>query len=75
MILVAFQLAAATTLNVGATVVRFASPPSVRVERGRIVVRAQGALVGAEGGRVSRAGDGTAVIAPDGAFVRIVLTY
>ena len=73
MILIAFQLAAEATMYVGAVVVR---PPAVSVERGRVVVRAaEGVVVDAEGGRVSRARDGSILIEPRRPLVRVVLTY
>jgi hypothetical protein len=73
MILMAFQLAAGATMNVGAVVVR---PQVVSFEGGRIVVRvAEGVAVGAEGGRVRRARDGRVLIDPQRPLVRIVLTY
>jgi hypothetical protein len=73
MILMAFQLAAGATMHVGAVVVR---PQAVRLEHGRIVVRvAEGVSVGAEGGRIRRARDGSVLIDPERPLVRIVLTY
>jgi len=73
MIVLAFQLAASATMHVGAVVVR---PQVVRFEHGRIVVRvAEGVSVGAEGGRVGRARDGSVLIDPQRPLVRVVLTY
>ena len=73
MMLMAFQLAAGTTMHVGAVVVR---PHAVSVESGRIVIRAAADVsVSAEGGRLRRAPDGTVSIVPQRPFVRVVLTY
>jgi hypothetical protein len=73
MILMAFQLAAGATMHVGAVVVR---PHAVTFEHGRIVVRAaEGVRVGAEGGRVRRARDGSVLIDPQRPLVRVVVTY
>lgn len=70
----AFQLATAAVMNVGATVVR--PPPVLVVERGRILVRAGPSIrVSAEGGRLTRDRDGSAIVIPEGRLVRIELIY